>query len=193
MHDPIARTPSEYGFTLIELLVTMGLVSVVLTLSAFAFRQFWYVQALEGARDEVVSQLRQRQEQAVSESHPLVFAARFNEGTSEWALVEYSPDDPATVANEQSCIEVETLRFSSGVRLADVAVASSPEATWCAGNLLYAGALGGGAVPGRETSEYVMFYPRGTATSATITLNRPTVNHTRTVEVLPITGRVNAT
>ena len=186
-----SQRQGEDGLTLVELLMAMALAAILMTLGGFTLRHYWLVQALDGSQDEAVAQMRQRQEQAVSESHPLVFGVRFRTGSSQWGLVEHEPDDPSTpLVNEQKCTEVETLTFSTRVEVQSASFASSPESTFCAGNLKYAS---GSAVPGRDVSAYVMFYPRGTATSGTLTLLQPSLNRTRSVQVSPITGRVEST
>ncbi len=74
----------EYGFTLIEVLATLVLMGILLGLSVPALRHFWLARALEGGADQVVSQLRQLQEEAISQSHPQVFGARFRPDSSQW-------------------------------------------------------------------------------------------------------------
>ena len=163
---------------MIELLVVVTLLGVLLTLGATAFRRYWLVQSLDGAQDELIAQVRQRQEQAVSESHPLVFGIRVLEGSSDWGILEYIPDtDPLVAGNQESCPQRETLRFSTSVQVSTADFASSPEATFCA------------SVHG-AASDYVFFYPRGTATGGTLTLLHPEISGTRSIVVSPITGRV---
>lgn len=174
------------GFTLIELLVVMAITSVILTLGAFAIRHYWLVQSLEGAQGELLSQMRQRQVQAVSESHPLIFGVRVLQGSSEWGVVEYRPDDITTPSDESSCTEVQTNSFASGVEVDSVVIGASPEATYCQSSLRFSDLT---VVPDRMASQYVMFYPRGTATSASVVLLQPTLGRTNSVSVTPVTGR----
>lgn len=180
----------ERGFTLIELLVVMATATIAMTLGAFAVRHYWMVQSLQGARGEILSQMRQRQVQAVSESHPLVFGVRVLPGSSIWGVVQYRPDDISTTGiDESSCTETQTHIFATNVRVEAATVGSSPEATYCQSNLKY---LSAADVPDRLTSQYIMFYPRGTATSATLSLLSPTLNRSLGVTVTPITGKAEA-
>ena len=176
----IRASRAEGGFSLIELLVVVGLLGLLLTLGATAFRRYWLVQSLDGAQDELIAQVRQRQEQAVSESHPLVFGVRVLEGSSEWGILEYTPDNPLVAGNQEACVQKEILRFSTSVQVSSAAFATSPETTFCASVL--------GAA-----SDYVFFYPRGSATGGTLTLLHPEISAARTIVVSPITGRVQQT
>jgi prepilin-type N-terminal cleavage/methylation domain-containing protein len=171
------------GFSLIELLVGIGLVAILVTLSAGALRTYWLTQGLVGSRDEVVSQLRASQEQVVSESHPLVFGARFQTGSSTWGLVEF---DPGT----NTCVELSRT-LSTGVTPQSASFTSSAETTFCQANLVFAG--GSVPVPDRATSAYVWFYARGTATAGSLTFTQPALpGKSVSLTVTPLTGRVEA-
>jgi len=168
----------QRGFSILEILVAMGLTAMLLTLAAGALRNYWLAHSLDGAQDELIAQVRERQEKAVSESHPLVFGLRLLEGSSQWGVVEYVPDDPSTTGtDEESCVQTALLTFGTGVQVSSASFAASAEATFC--STVFA-----------DASDYVFFYPRGTATAGTMTLLQPITNRTRVVTVSPITGRV---
>lgn len=166
------------GFTLIEALVAMGLAAILVTLSAGALRNYWLTQSLYGARDEAVSQLRALQEQAVSETHPKVFGARFRVGSSSWSLVEYDPNR----AVGSRCTEIDDVTFGTGVQvtaatsfsISDVGTACKAEHTdW-------------------GSDQLVFFYARGTATQGTLELTHPSLGRSVSLTVTPVTGRVSA-
>lgn len=171
---------NEKGFTFIELMVAIGIVAVLMTLSASALRTYWFVQSLESATDEVTTQLRRLQARSTSESHPLVYGARFRHGSSGWSVVRY---DPAT----GTCSEVETKSLDSGVFSAGAKISSNTsltsfsttnETTVCRSNL------------SAPTDAFAFFYARGSATAGQVTVDQPQIGRTRTVTVAAITGRV---
>jgi prepilin-type N-terminal cleavage/methylation domain-containing protein len=182
------RASREGGFTLIEMLVAMTISAVLLTLGAFGLRQYWLTQSLYGSRDDLVSELRRSQEQAVSESHPKVFGVRLLPGSSDWAEVEYDPQTPA-------CREIQTNRFNAGVIVAPTpapAFTSTAETTYCKANLT---TIAGVAIPDavRGASQYVWFYARGTGTAGSAQVEHPSLpGKVLTITVTPITGRVTA-
>lgn len=173
-----AQTPlrRQEGFTLIEMLATLALTGILLGLSVPALRHFWLTRALEGGADQVVSQLRQLQEDAISQSHPRVFGARFRPNSSEWELIQYDPTGGGS--GTPSCTVEGTRTFNTGVQVSSVDFGTAPTdvVTTCA---LQAG------------EEVALFYARGTATAGSLTLVQPALaGRTRTVTVTPLTGRV---
>lgn len=177
----------ERGFSLVEMMFVMVLLGLVLTLGAEPLRNYWLNQSLYGGRDEMISQLKAMQEQVVSESHPLVFGARLQEGSMDWGLVEYDPDTGI-------CTEIPK-QFSSNVNPSEVTFADTTESTACKGSLVFAPGTPdpGAIVPDRSTSHYIWFYARGTATPGSATLTQPGLDDaTVTITVTPLTGRVEA-
>ena len=173
----------ERGYSLAEMLAVLILGAILLTLGAGALRNYWLTHSLYGGRDELISQLRRAQEQAVTEGIPRVFGVRLLVGSQTWALVEYDPEDG-------TCLEIQTNAFSSGTSPQSVTMATTDETDFCAANLAYAA---GGAVPGRGASSFVWFYPRGTATPGTITLTNANLpGESAAATVTPITGRVSS-
>lgn len=165
------------GFTLIELLVAMSLAAILMTLSVFGLREFWFVRSLEGGTDGVVTQLRQLQSRVSSESNPIIFGAHFDAGTSNWTLVRYDPQ-PALLADR--CSVSGTRSFDAGVVVTSAAFTVDTAVSDACGP----------KVTGAVAAEFVFFYARGSATAGSVTLRHPGLDRQRTVTVSPITGRV---
>ena len=169
----------EEGFSLIELLATMVLLAIMLTLGAFALKTYWMRRALDGSTKQITAQLRQLQQRAVAESHPLVYGARFIEGSNTYTLLKYNPSDPTP----PRCTEMNTLPLEDGVEVAaGTSFTSSPyiSLSEC-----------GSAVTG---DHFVFFFARGTATGGTLKLTHKglsgTSQDTTTISVTNLTGRV---
>lgn len=167
---------NERGFTLIEMMTVMSIVAVLMVIGGTALRSYWLTHALHGARDEAITQLRAQQERVVSESHPLVFGARFREGSTEWGLIEY---DPTT----DVCQETRAMRFDTGVEVQSVSLSEAgsmaPIVAKCR------------TIPGAaSTDSFAMFFARGTASAGTLTLEQPSVGKTLSLTIKPITGRI---
>ena len=163
----------EQGFSLIEMLAAMALLAIVMTLGAVALRQYWFVQSLAGGEEEVISHLRRMQEQAVAETHPLMFGVRFRTGSPEWGAVRYDPDTGV-------CSSESSLEFGGGVVVSAVDFADTAEGTTqCRAQLA-----------GAASDEFAFFFPRGTATGGTVTLQQSQLGRTESLSVTPMTGRV---
>lgn len=172
----------EGGFTLIELLAAMAITSVLLTLGAFAVRNFWLVRSLTGGQDEIVNQLRAVQSKGMAESNPLVLGVGFREGTNQWQIVRLN-----TTTN--ACTGDGTRRFDAGVVVSDVTftttVSGVNTATFvseCKSDLT--------TLASYPNDGFVFFLPRGTATSGTVTIRQPNLDRTASVRVNSLSGRV---
>jgi prepilin-type N-terminal cleavage/methylation domain-containing protein len=171
----------EGGFSLLELLVAMVLFGIMLTLGGYALKTFWLRRALDGSTKEVTAQLRQLQQRAVAESHPLIYGARFTEDADTYTLLKYNPSD----ATPPLCEEMNTLTLADGVEVATgTSFASSPYVTPSE-----CGPVGPG-------DHFVFFFARGTATAGTLKLTQRqlvgTAQDTTTISVTYLTGRVEA-
>lgn len=169
----------EEGFTLIELLVTMALLAIMFTLGSFALKTFWMRRALDGSTDQVTAQLRQLQQRAVAESHPLIYGARFTENERSYTLLKYNPLDPTPPI----CEQMATLSLEDGVEVAS--------GTYFTNSSYVTPSECGTVGPG---DHFVFFFARGSATGGTLKLTNQqlegTSQDTTTISVTNLTGRV---
>ena len=179
----------DEGFTLIELIVAMAIGAVLLTLSGAALRTYWFVQALDGATDETVTQLRELQEDAVSQSFPLVFGARFVSGATSWDLVSYNPSGGAEGPgdNPPGRCALESVPFDSGMFNAGIEIALSSvtnvetadEYSACVAEIDI-----------DSGDDVIWFYARGTSTGGCVVIEHPVSGRQEAIEVGVATGRV---
>src|SRR5688500_10054793 len=107
------------GFSLIELIFTMALVTILMTLGAFAARQFWFRRSLTGGQDQIVTQLRALQSKVVGEGSASRYrGAWFDPGTEDWGTLSYN----ATTA---TCTATGTFELDAGVEIQDADVATT--------------------------------------------------------------------
>lgn len=171
----------ESGFTLVELLVGIAISATLLTLGAFAVRQYWFVSAADGAAEKVVSELRGLQQRATAESHPMVYGAWFKEdvATAQWGILRYDPKD-ASSSSDDICTQLgPAQRFGDGVVISNAAFdpAGGTIDTTCAG-----------AAP--SGADLVFFYARGSATAGEVVLDHDEISDPLRVTVSGVTGRV---
>jgi prepilin-type N-terminal cleavage/methylation domain-containing protein len=166
----------ERGFTLIESLAAIALISLLVSLSAMALRNFWFVEAVERGTGELTSLLKRTQQRVVAETHPLVYGAWFVEGSSNWGIVKFDPKEIGTSVDDVCTKEPDKL-LADGVKVTAITGDTVSEAALeCATT-----------APG---ATFVFFYARGTATEATVTLGKDDSPSTGTIHVFPLTGRV---
>ena len=173
------RPSDQRGFSLPELLVAVTLIGIVATLAAGSLRQFWFNQSLDATADAVVTQLRQEQEDAVSESAPLVFGARFSVGASSYTLFRYDPNWNGGVGKCDANPRV----FDAGVFNAPVVVSAVDVAndTTAAEHVKCRTGV---------SDEIIFFYARGSSSGGTLTLHQPTIDRTTTISISALTGRI---
>lgn len=171
----------DEGFTLIELMVAMSIAVVLMTLSALALRSFWFAQSLKGASDILVGELRNQQEESVSQSHPLVFGVGVTDGATQVISYRFDPDAAAPRCT------ATPVPFDSGVFTAAVVVESflitndtmADEYVDCQA--------------AASSDRIVFFYARGTSNGGTIVLEQPNTLNRRSMSVSGLTGRVTRT
>jgi len=174
----------EDGFSLIELLVIMGLVAILMTLGAFAARQFWFQRSLVGGQDQVVTQLRALQQRVVAEGITTRwYGAWFNTTAATdhtWGIVRYD-----SVAN--SCLSLGSFQFDAGVEVSQVDFADTVSGTSVATAITTCRNLS--TIP--DASDLAFFLSRGTATESTsnLQLNQPRLGRTEEIRILSLTGR----
>jgi prepilin-type N-terminal cleavage/methylation domain-containing protein len=170
---------NEQGFSLIELMVAMLVASLLMGLGYTAFRSYWLNRGFEGAHTEVITDLRNLQEQTVSESHPIVYGARFkSSGTyttdsGSWTLIKYNPNAST------KCTEGRTEELGGGAYVSAATFDPPPviTASLCDGY-------------GTSGNHFVFFFARGTATEGDLTLRNDQLGKTSTVRVHELTSRV---
>ena len=177
------RARTDLGFTLIEVLVVLAITSLVLTLGAGAFRHYWFKRSLYGSQDLIVTEMRAMQEKAVSESHPLVYGLRFQEGSGRWAEVVYNPKDQS-ISSDDTCEyvggEPAVKTFEAGVVVETASFAAPPGLT-------------PSICPAAATGDFVFFYAKGTATSGAVAFGQPSLSDEIGLSVSALTGRVTKT
>ena len=175
------RDQREAGFTLVELLTAFMLITIAVTLAALALRHYWFVQSLEGGKDEVVTQLRGLQQRVISETFPLVYGARFTPNAASWQHVQFNPDTG-------TCTKVQDGDLDGGQFSGDVRIQSADFDDYSSGGVDVS-ALCRQGIAGAEV---VFFFARGTATEGELTLVQPRLARTKEVCVAGSTGRVDA-
>ena len=170
----------EEGFTLVELLAIMAVVAVMLTIGAWAVRNFWLVRSLHGAQQEITTQLRTAQQQVMAESVPLVYGVGFLEGTNRWQIVQYN-------TTTGTCAGTGPRTLEAGVLISDVEFEST-----VSGVDTTAWVTACKSVINAANDAFVFFLPRGTATAGTVTVIQNNLDpaRTRSLEVLGLSGKV---
>lgn len=182
----------ERGFTLIELMTVMMIVGVLVTLAVPALRNFWYVRALESARQEVQSQLQRQQQRVVAETHPLVYGLRFpRRDTAQTPLdqvgvVRFNGGADLTSDDDDTCALESTVELPDGVEVGRVGTdLGDPDLTEFCMNQIR-DALG---LPSND--HFVFFFARGNANSARIELLQTALDdRSKVLCVSGVTARV---
>jgi prepilin-type N-terminal cleavage/methylation domain-containing protein len=180
----------EGGFTLVEVVVTMAISLAALSIGTAALGHYWHQRALNGATDQLVSQLRSLQARVVAESHPLVYGARFSVGSRQWGLVRFDPK--GADSSDDECVQFETRSLGSGIfsspsQVETAEFDTAPEEAFCRMNLKDAH----GDPIDASGDEFLFFYARGNATPGYVVIRHPMVPDTIMVVVRGITGRVS--
>lgn len=176
------RFRGQGGFTLIELLVTVMLLVILFAIGGVALRHFWRVQSLAASQEEAVTQLRGLQQLVVSETHPMVYGARFKTGSSHWEIVQYNPETGVCTQVREG-FDFDGGSFDGGVVVEAVNFANYGDASVAAANIT-AKCRGG-------FTDVVFFFAQGTATAGELTLIEPVLNRRRSICVSAVTARVD--
>lgn len=186
------RMNRDDGFTLIELLATMMLLSILLTLGAFALRVFWQSRSFTGAQEQIATQLRSLQQQAVSESNPLVFGAWFRTSggdTDQWGTVRFDPGADLVATGDDECESTNVGTFDAGVRVSDADFADSLSGAAVTDIVSACRSQVAASAP---AADFVLFLARGTATGGCVTFTQPNLDRDDIgVRVSSLTGRVD--
>jgi prepilin-type N-terminal cleavage/methylation domain-containing protein len=173
----------ESGFTLIELFVVMAISTILMTLGAAAVRHFWFMNAVDKGAEQVQSELRQLQQRATAQSHPMVYGAWFRTGgtNSTWGILKFDPKTAST-ATDDVCTQVggpEMLPDGATFSAADFNMSTAATIESKCTSVAPAG------------SKRVYFYARGTATPGSVTVHQTNIAESRTLTVSALTGRVD--
>jgi prepilin-type N-terminal cleavage/methylation domain-containing protein len=180
----------DQGFTLVELLFSMAIVAILITLGAFAARQFWFGRSLVGAQDQIVTQLRALQVKTVTEGvSTRYYGAYFDQSSAtyktRWGIVRYD-----SAAN--TCTRIGDYTLDAGVEVTQAVF----DDTGSGGiSVTTAIATCKTALSLPSTTDFVFFFSRGTATGSTsnLILNQPRLTgRTEQIQILGLTGRVQA-
>jgi type II secretion system protein H len=163
--SPIARlTREDHGFTLVELMVVMVIVGVLMTIGVFSFANYQKTSQQRGTAKEVVSLLRNASERAISEGRTY--------------CIDIASDQLSTTTWRRAC-------GPSGTALGDTTRTQSTKVT------LDATVTNPSPAPEcPATHQCLYFYPRGTATPATVVIRSSARSKTYTVTVEGLTARV---
>jgi len=162
LKGPPSRFGQE-GFTLVELMVTMVIAGVLATIGSAGVFNWRNTSEHQGSAQEVVSQLRNAAERSVSEGRTYCVDLS---PTRTYSLWRYSCGSLGT--------SVDGVRKTQSSRVTLESSVTLPSPT--------------PACPGGDKCVY--FYPRGTATPATILVKSSARSKVYTVHVEGLTARV---
>jgi prepilin-type N-terminal cleavage/methylation domain-containing protein len=154
----------DVGFTLVELLVTMLIGSVLLSIGGLTIINWQRTAQQQGSSQELTSQLRKAAEQSVSEGRTYCVDLA---PTRNYTLWRYNCGGTGSVA-----VEATKRTQAPAVTLQSTVTAPIP------------------AKPCPTGDSCVYFYPRGTATPATIQVRSSARSKVYTVHVEGLTSRV---
>jgi type II secretion system protein H len=152
----------DSGFTLVELMVVMVIAGVLMTIGVFGFVNYQKTSQQRGTAKEVVSLLRNASERAISEGRTY--------------CIDIAADKLSTTTWQRAC-------GPSGTALGNTTRTQSIKVTL--------DATVTNPSPVCPTSHQCLyFYPRGTATPATVVIRSSARSKTYTVKVEGLTARV---
>lgn len=163
MNGLLNRRRGERGFTLLELMVTMSIAGTLAAIGAGALFSWQRTSQHQGSAQAVVSELRQAAEQAVSEGR--TYCVDFTPSRT-YQLWRYACGTGGTTA--------DGVRRTQSTRVTLEPSVTSPSPT--------------PACPASHKCVY--FYPRGTASPATVLVRSSARSKLYTVHVEGLTSRV---
>ena len=152
--------PVDGGFTLIEVMVTMAIASTLMAVGAFGFTNWQRTSQQRGTAQELVSALRSTAVRAVSEGR--TYCVDFDSATTTVYAVYRVSCSTGTLAR-------------GGARTAGPQVSLTTNVT---------------SAPCTAGHKCIYFYPRGTATPATVNVTSSARSKTYTITVEGLTARV---
>lgn len=175
----------EGGFSMLELMIAIVIGAVMMSVAVLGTKSYYQVRALQGGQDQVVSQMRNAQQRAMSESYPNVYGVRFETGTNRWGVVKVN-------ATSGTCTVVYSYTFEGGTKV-DAAGTTFPAYPASTGAWTTACQ---NAAPGNSANDKTIFFlPSGASTAASpsgssVKLINSKTSKFNTTTVMPLTGRV---
>lgn len=175
---------SDRGFTLIEMLVTMAISSILIAAAVWALRAYSDSQSEKGTADRMISALRDTAERAQSEGR--VYCVSFDPDGADpsrsvsWSVWEYSctPWTGTSIQGDTiSSSEVGSGAVQGKSYISAVSF-TAPSTSWFTPTCP-ASSLG-----------CIYFFPRGIASSGSLTVSRSGSSKTYDVNVEGLTSRV---
>jgi len=159
----------ERGFTLIEVMTAISIAGILMAIATWGLIALGRSQQEQATANSVLASLRSAE--ARSQAEGRAYCVRFDNAQS-WSLWRYScdPADPVTAGSRVEASTPEGTALVSSVNFAVNPVAG----------LIHSCPVGGCAY----------FYPRGLASSGSVTVTRPGSSSSYKVTVVGITGRV---
>ena len=161
--DPSQRARSsrrEAGFTLIELMVTMVIASTLMSIGVFGFTNWQHTSQQRGTAQELVSALRNTAVRSVSEGR--TYCVDFDSAAAQSYSVYRVACGTGTLAR-------------GGARTASTKVSLTTNVT---------------STPCPAGHKCIYFYPRGTASPATVNVTSSARSKVYTINVEGLTARV---
>ena len=150
----------EAGFTLIELMVTMAIATTLMSIGVFTFTGWQNVSHQKGSAESVVSALRNAAERSVSEGR--TYCVDFSAAiTQEYVIYRVACGTGSVASGGSKTLSTKVL------------LATSVSSTPCP-----------------VSHKCIYFYPRGTASAATVIVSSTARSQLYTVHVEGLTSRV---
>lgn len=154
----------ESGFTLMELAVTMSIVGILAAIGMFGFWTWRDTSQHQGSAQELVSQLRNTSERAISEGR--TYCVAVDAGGQSYTVWQKSCGGTGTQVAGPYSTQSSKVSFATTLTLPTPAP-DCPASSSC-----------------------FYFYPRGTAIPATVVVSSTSRSKTYTVHVEGLTARV---
>lgn len=160
LSQPVRSSRREAGFTLIEVMVTMAIASTLMAVGVFGFTNWQRTSQQRGTAQELVSALRSTAVRAVSEGR--TYCVDFDSATTQTYAVYRVSCSTGTLAR-------------GGAPTASPQVSLTTNVT---------------SAPCTAGHKCIYFYPRGTATPATVNVTSSTRSKVYIITVEGLTARV---